>query len=411
MKGKDMQKLPLEGIRVTDFCHVWAGPHVTQWLAVMGAEIIKIESNLRPDLTRSFFATNKTLIPGLNQSVDFAVLNYGKKCCTINMTLPKGRELAKEIMKVSDIVTENFGGAVMDRWGLGYSDLQKLKPDIIMYSGSGFGRTGPYKELPAYAPIVDAFAGLFSLNGCLGSEPCPFGVGGWTDLVAAQHGAFAILAALHHRSNTGEGQYIDLSMTEVASSFLPDAIMDYTMNDRVQGSQGNRDNARAPHGCYRCQGDDEWIAIAVSSDEEWKAFCDAIGNPGLTRDERFSNGLNRWKNQEELDRLIQEWTRTHSHCEAMEILQRAGVMAGPSLKAEEVVQDSQLNEREFFIDIEHPEMGTVRLARLPWKLSDSPQGNYDHAPSLGEHNDYVFKELLNMSDEKIAQLQEKQVIF
>ncbi len=413
MRGKETatQKLPLDGIRITDFCHVWAGPHVTQWLAVMGADVIKIESNLRPDLTRSFFAEGKTLMPGLNQSVDFAVLNYGKKSCTINMTLPKGIELANKLIQLSDIVTENFGGSVMERWGLGYSDLRKLKPDIIMYSGSGWGRTGPYKELPAYAPIVDAFAGFLSLNGYFSGEPCPFGIGGWTDLTAAQHGVFAILAALHHRSKTGEGQYIDLSMTEVAESLLPDAIIDYTMNDRVQGPQGNRDNAMAPHGCYRCRGDDTWVTIAVSNDEEWKAFCDAIGNPWWTMDERFLNGLSRWKNQEELDRLIQEWTKNYTNYEVMEKLQKAGVMAGLSLKTEEVVQDSQLKERGFFIDVEQPEMGIVRLARLPWILNNSPQGNYEHAPSLGEHNDYVFKELLNMSNEEIARLQEEQVIL
>jgi crotonobetainyl-CoA:carnitine CoA-transferase CaiB-like acyl-CoA transferase len=377
----------------------------------MGADVIKIESNLRPDLTRSFFADGKTLMPGLNQSVDFAVLNYGKKSCTINMTLPRGRELVKEIIKVSDIVTENFGGPVMDRWGLGYSDLKKVKPDIIMYSGSGFGRTGPYRELPAYAPIVDAFAGFLALNGYFGSQPCPFGVGGWSDLTAAQHGVFAILAALHHRSKTGEGQCIDLSMTEVVESLLPDAIMEYTMNDRVQEPQGNRDIAMAPHGCYRCEGDDEWVTIAIYSDEDWKAFCDAIGNPEWATDDRFHDGLSRWKNQEAIDSLIQEWTKEYAPHEVVEILQKARVMAGSSLSPQGVVQDRHLEERGFFIDIDHPEMGAVRLARLPWNLSDCPPGNYQHAPSIGEHNDYVFRELLNMPEEEIAQLEQEQVIL
>ena len=403
-----MQKLPLEGIRIVDFTAVWAGPHVTQWLAVMGAEVIKIESNLRPDMTRSFFSNVNT---NLTMSAEYSGLNCGKKACTLNMTLPRARELAKEIIGVSDIVTENFGGSVMDRWGLGYADLKKIKPDIIMYSGSGFGRTGPYKEFPAYAGIAEAFAGLCSLNGYPGGDPLPMATFGYADITSAEHGAFAILTALHHRSKTGEGQYIDLSMTEVVASLLFGAIMDYTMNDRVQGLQGNWNSTMAPHSCYRCQGDDEWVAIAVSNDEEWKAFCYAIGNPELTMDERFRDGLNRWKNQEELDRLIEEWTKNHAHYEVMEILQKAGVMAGPTLKVAEVVQDRHLEERGFFIDVGHPDVGTVRFPRLPWRSSEGPQGNYEQPPCLGEHNDYVFRELLKMPEEEIARLEEEQVIF
>ncbi len=403
-----MEKLPLEGIRVADFTAVWAGSHITQWLGVMGAEVIKIESNLRPDLTRMVFRGMSADCP---MSAVFAVLNYGKKGCTLNMTLPKARELAKEIIKVSDVVAENFGGPVMDRWGLGYSDLKKIKPEIIMYAGSGFGRTGPYKEFPAFAGIVEAFSGLCSLNAHPDGEPLPMATRGYIDLAAAQHGVFAILAALYHRSKTGQGQYIDLSMTEVLSALLPEPIMHYTMNGTVQAPQGNRYSTMAPHGCYRCRGDDEWVVIAVSNDDEWRAFCDAIGNPKWTEDEMFHDGLNRLKNQEQLDSLIQEWTKNHDHYEAMEILQKAGVMAGPSLKVEEVAQDNHLGQRGFFVHIDHPGIGAVRLAGLPWKLSDVPPGNYHHAPLLGEHNYYVFRELLKMPEEEIARLQEEQVIY
>lgn len=402
-----MQKLPLEGIRVVDFTAVWAGPHVTQWLAVMGAEVIKIESALHPDNVRAYWNLETT---GQTINSEFATFNYGKKSCALNMTHPKAREIAKELISISDIVTENFGGPVMDRWGLGYSELTKLKPDIIMYSCSGFGRTGPYKEFPAYAGIVEAFAGLCSLNGYPGGEPRSMATYGYADITSAEHGTLAILAALHHRQKTGEGQYIDLSMTEVVSCLLFEQIMDCTMNSRVQSCQGNRDSVMAPHGCYRCSGDDEWVAIAVSSDEEWKAFCETMGNPEWTKDERFGDGLNRWKNRDEMDILIQEWTKNHSHYEVTQILQKAGVMAGPSLKVEEVIQDLHLRERGFHLEVEHPGLGTWCLAALPWRLSDAPPGNYQHAPELGEHNDYVFRELLNMQEEEIAQLQQEQVI-
>lgn len=412
MTGKvTNDQLPLEGVRVTDFCHVWAGPHVTQWLSVMGADVLKIETTLRPDLTRSFFADGRTLMPGLNRSVDFAVLNYSKKSCTINMTLPQGRDLARQLVRLSDVVTENFGGPVMERWGLAYPRLKELKPDIIMYSGSGFGRTGPYSGFPAYAPIIDAFAGLMALNGYVGADPTPFGVGGWTDLTAAQHGAFAILAALYHRWLTGEGQYIDLSMTEVDCAFLADAIIDYTLNGRVSGPQGNRDVAMAPHGCYRCKGEDRWVAIAVSGDDEWRAFCQAIGEPQWVTDERFRSALARWQNQDELDRLVTDWTQEHTDREVTDILQSAGVSCGPSLSPQEVVQDPQLGERGFFVNIDQAEMGTLQLARLPWSLRDGPAGRYEHAPAIGEHNDYVLKGLLDLSDEEILRLQEEQVIL
>ena len=403
-----MDRLPLDGIRVLDFTIVWAGPHVTEWLGVLGADVIKVESNLRPDMTRSNFRPSDT---GINLSAEFAALNYGKKGCTLNMTQPKARELVKDIVKVCDVVTENFGGPVLNRWGLGYSDLKQLKPDIILYSGSGFGRTGPYKEIPAFAGIVEAFGGLVALNGFLGGEPSPMATRGYADMLAAQHGAFAILAALHHRSETGEGQHIDLSMTEVVAACLPEAILDFTMNGRVKAPQGNRHPAMAPHGCYKCSGDDQWVTIAISTDEEWGAFCEAIGNPEWTKDDKYANTLSRQRNQQELDSLIQEWTRNHSHYEATEILQKAGIMAAPSLKVEEALQDPHLTERGFFKDIDHPGIGPLRHAGLPWRLSDVPPGNYLGCPGLGEHNEYVFRELLNLSDGEIAQLIEEQVIY
>ena len=403
-----MNRLPLDGIRVTDFTAVWAGPHVTQWLAAMGAEVIKIESNLRPDLTRQVFHGMSAECP---MSAVFAGLNYGKKGCTLNMTQPKARELAKEIIRRSDVVTENFGGSVMDRWGLGYAALKEMKPDIILYSGSGFGRTGPDKERPAFAGIIEALSGVCALNAYPDGEPLPMATRGYTDLTAAQHGAFAILAALYHRSKTGVGQHIDLSMTEVMVGFLPEAMIDYAMNDRAQAPRGNRDETMAPHGCYRCQGEDAWVAIAVSTDEEWTAFCQALGNPEWTHDERFQTVLGRLQFQDELDGLIQQWTAGREHYEVAQLLQEAGVMAGPSLTAEEVVQDRHLQERGFFVDVEHPGVGAVRLAGLPCKLGGIPAADYQHAPFIGQDNDYVFRELLNMSDEEIARLEEEQVIY
>ena len=406
-----MQRLPLEGIRVIDFTTVLAGPYMTEWMGVMGAEIIKIETNSRLSDRLALARSSKPRYVGVNESYSFALNNYSKKSITLNMKQPKAVELTKELVKISDIVTENFGGSVMDQWGLGYEELKQHKPDIILFSGSGYGRTGPRKEFPGYAPIVDAFTGLTSVNGYIDSKPVPLGSYGWTDMIQALNGTFAILAALNHRLETGEGQYIDAAMTESNANFMGELFMDYTMNDKVGKPVGNRDSIMAPHGCYRCQGDDKWVAIAVSSEQEWEAFKHAIGSPEWTKKEEFSDELSRWKNQEQLDNLIEEWTKKHDHYEVMKILQEAGVMAGVSVDMAEVVNDRQLNEREFFFDMEHPLMKKLHLARLPWKLSDTPRGNYYCAPLLGEHNDYVFGKLLGMPKEEVTQLEEQKVIY
>jgi benzylsuccinate CoA-transferase BbsF subunit len=405
-----MQKLPLEGIRIMDFGQMWAGPHVTEWLAVMGAEVIKIETRVRLDFMRMVGTPPGLRDKAPNAGSAFACLNFGKKSITLNMNQPKALELARKLVKLCDVVAENFGGPVLERWGLGYSELKKLKPDIILYSGSGYGRTGPHKERPSYAEIVEAFDGSTSVNGYPGGGPNTVGVAPWTDGTQAMHGAFAILAALYHRSKTGEGQYIDAAMIEGSANFLGELVMDYIMNGRIGERIGNRDKVMAPHGCYHCQGEDEWVAIAVSNDEEWKAFCNAIGNPEWTKKKKFSDELGRWKNQDELDKYVEEWTRKHHHYEAMEILQRAGVTAGASLSVQGLAEDVHLKEREFFIETEHPVMGKLRLAGLPWRLSNAPKGNYHYAPLLGEHNDYVFGELLGLSQEEITQLVAEKVL-
>ena len=405
-----MQKLPLEGIRIMDFGQMWAGPHVTQWLVVMGAEVIKVETSVRLDFMRMVGTPPSLRDKAPNSGSGFACLNYSKKSITLNMNQPRAVELAKELVKISDVVTENFGGPVLERWGLGYSELKKLNPDIIVYAGSGYGRTGPHKERPSYAEIVESFDGSTSVNGYPGGEPNTVGVSPWTDATQAMHGAFAILAALYHRSKTGEGQYIDAAMIEGSANFLGELVMDYIMNGRIGERVGNRDNIMAPHGCYHCQGEDEWVTIAVSNDKEWKAFCNAIGNPEWTKKEEFSDELSRWKNQDELDNHVEEWTRKHNNYDVMEILQRAGVTAGASLSVQGVAEDTQLKEREFFVITDHPVMGKLPYAKLPWRLSNTPVGNYNYAPLLGEHNNYVFGELLGLSKEEIAQLVEEKVI-
>jgi crotonobetainyl-CoA:carnitine CoA-transferase CaiB-like acyl-CoA transferase len=406
-----MSGLPLDNIRIIDFGQMWAGPHLSQWLAVMGAEVIKVETHLRIDFMRQIGIPPGFARDNFNAGTAFASLNYGKKSITLNMNQPKASELAKNLIKISDAVTENFGGAILERWGLGYEELKKIKPDIIYYAGSGYGRSGPHRSRPSYAEIVEAYDGSTYLNGYPGGEPATVGVSPWTDATQAMHGAFAIMAALYHRNRTGEGQYIDAAMIEGSSNFLGEMVMGYIMNGSLGERMGNRDKFMAPHGCYRCKGNDAWVAIAVDGQAEWEAFIKAIGSPDWARKEEFNNEFNRRQNQDELDRLVEEWTRNYRQYEVMELLQKVGVAAGASLNIKDLVSDPQLKTRRFFVEIEHPVIGTMTLPGLPWRPDGRQKGNYSSPPLLGEHNEYVFGELLSLTNEEIAKLVEEKVIY
>ena len=406
-----MQQLPLANIRVLDFTQVRVGPQFTQWLAVMGAEVIRVETKTRPE---SFKMTNNPgniTAPVKYRVGYFASLNYSKQSITINMKSPKSFEIIKDLLKHIDIVAENFRTGVMERWGMGYNDLKKINPGIILLSASGFGRTGPMKDEPAYAPVIDGFSGYSYVNGYPDGEPAEAGARGFSDSIAAYQGVFAVMAALYHRSKTGEGQFLDLSMSEADVALGPEAIIEYAVTGRVQQRLGNSDKHMAPHNVYRCLGEDNWIAIAVSNEKEWKGLCKAIGNPKWTKDNKFSDAAGRRTHKDELDALIETWTAKHDHYEAMKILQQAGVIAGASLKVEEFCSDPHIKERGFLIDIEYPDKSSIRRSALPFNLSGSGKGNYTHPPEAGENNRYVFGTIMGLSPEKIKELEKEQVIY
>ncbi len=409
-----MSKLPLEGIRVLEFCQMWAGPHMTEWLSVMGAEVIKLETLPRLDYMRTVGAPAGLAGTGPNVGSAFAGLNWGKKSITLNMTSPKAQDLAKKLVKLCDVVAENFGGAVLDRWGMSYQELKALKPDIIVYAGSGYGRNGPHKERPAYAEIVDAFVGATFANGYPGDEPAVVGVSPWTDAGQAITSSFGILAALYHRIQTGEGQYIDAAMIEENANFLGEMVMGYTINHRIPERTGNRDAIMAPHGCYPCRdtkGEAEWVAIAVADQTEWKALCKLMGNPEWCSRPEFEDELSRWKNQQALDEYLGRWTRTMGSYEIAALLQKAGIAAAPSLSTKQMTHDPHLAEREFFRRTKHAVLGDVLLTTLPFRFSAAGKGNYGVPPLLGEHNDYVFGQLLGLNQAEIKQLTEEKVLY
>jgi benzylsuccinate CoA-transferase BbsF subunit len=402
------KRLPLEGIRVLDFTWAWAGPQATLLLALMGAEVLKVESRHRLDHSRLRSLVAGPSMSGPDASFIFNTLNLNKLSVTLNLSKPEAIQIARSLAKISDVVAQNMRPGVLERLGLGYDDLKKVKPDIIMLSSSAVGSTGPERLYTGYAPTFAAMGGMAYITGRVGGRPAP--LMGTIDLRVGSTGAFAVLAALYHRKMTGEGQHIDLSSAEAVSALMGDAFMDYTMNGRVQERDGNRDRAMAPHAVYRCR-DDKWVSIAVGTEAEWRALCGVIGDARLTRDERFADEFSRWQNQDALDGVIGEWTASRTPIEVMETLQAAGVAAMPVYGGEEIVTDRHVLARGAIEEVEHPLMGKKKVLGPPWRLSKTPARILRHGPLLGEHNDYVLGDLLGMSRDEIARLTAEEVLY
>jgi len=403
------KRKPLEGIRILDFTQVWAGPYCTMLFALYGAEVIKVESAKRPDNSRLFSVTLAIRYKSKDESPLFNTLNLNKLDITLDLSRPRAVELVKDIARHCDVAVENFRPGVMKRLGLDYASLREIKPDIVYLSSSSRGGTGPEWDYAGYAPIFAAMGGLSHITG--NPDGIPSMITGRTDLLVGTSALLAIMAALVYRRKEGIGQYIDLSSSEAITALIGDTFMDYAMNGRNQGRQGNRDAVMVPHTCYRCRGEDKWISIAVAGDGEWQAFCEAIGNPAWTREDRFSDALLRKANETDLDRHVSEWTEKLTIEEVLQILQNAGVAAMPSQSSEDIFNDPHLRQRGAFREIDHPVMGKQTLIGPPWRLSGVPDGNIRHAPLFGEHNAYVFGELLGLPPAEIEELQRDGIIY
>lgn len=406
-----MSRLPLEGIRVADFTWALSGPYSLDWLAVMGAEVIRIESTLKPDILRTNPFVASGAEAGLNQSPGYNCLNYAKKSVTLNLHSEKGIELAKKIIMMSDVVSDSFAYGVMERYGLGYENLKKMKPELVVFSKNTMGAYGRERHLFGWGTAVISYAGLASITG-YEEDGIPQMMGGtWPDYTIGTYSPFTILAAIYHQKMTGKGVFVDYSMCEGVITMIPEAILDYTMNGRVATPKSNKDELMAPHGIYKCSGDDKWVAIAVGSDNEWSELCKIIGREDLARDERYSDLFGRQKNRHELDRLIEEWTKGRAAREVSALLQNAGIAAGPVFRADDVAEDEHLRSRDQFVEIVHPEVGPKLQPALPVRMSKVPKPKLDTAPLIGEHNGYVFGELLGLSGDEIFQLMEESVII
>ncbi len=406
----------LDGIRILDLSRVWAGPLATRMLADIGAEIILIEAPTSHDgiverikamrQAGHHFPYYPDGDPGdepWNRTGLYNDFNRNKLGITINLTTPEGQDVFKRLVKISDVVIENYTPRVMANFGLEYPVLSEINPSLIMISMPGYGKTGPYRDYPAYGTSVEQHAGFSSLIGYADSGPYRT-QSTYTDPLVAINAASALTLALYHRRRTGRGQRIELAHIETSVCFLGEPLLDFAMNRRPPERRGNRHPSMSPHGAYRCLGDDAWLSIAVTNDEEWLAFVDAIGRPPWTNDPRFAGQLGRWHHQDELDKLIAEWTSHQEYHHAMHHLQRAGVTAAAVINAEELVQDPHLAARDYFDEVSHPKAGTHRYPGLPVRLSGIPPGPCRPSPCVGQHSRYVLSEILNMSDQEAASL-------
>lgn len=402
--------LPLEGVRVANFGWVWAGPVVGQTLAFLGAEVYKIESRSRVDLTRGLppFA-------GGVRDPDRSLSNHacwaGNGSVTLDLKREEARDLARRLIAESDVVIENFGPGVMSGLGLGYETLREIKSDLVMFSMPAAGLFGPLKDIRTYGLSLTSTTGLDSLTGYFDGPPVPV-ENAFSDPYNGIMGAFAILTALHHRDRTGRGQHVDYSQQEAVMQMVGPAFMDYELNRRVAGTLGNRHPlaAGAPHGVFPCAGEDRWISIAVLDDEEWRGLVRGMGAPDWASDPELGTSAERIERLEQIHERLAAWTRDFDARELAERLQAEGVPAAPVLGVADLLDDPHYRARGTFVPVHHPLGFDETIYGAYVKMSRTP-ARVEPGPVMGRDNEHVFTGLLGLSEQRYRELVEQKVIY
>ncbi len=398
-----MDKKVFEDLKIAAFSWAMVGPLTLKFFADYGATVVRVETSLRPCVTRTS-APYRDNIAGLNRSGYFNHFSANMMSLSLNMNTPQGLGVAKELVSWADVVMENFTPGVMDKWGLGYEALTKIKPGIIMVRQNGFGIEGPYKNLAAFGMILAAIAGIPNYIGWPDGGPLPIGVGAYTDSISPRFASAALIAALEYRDRTGKGQLIDLAQFETALYFLLPGLLDAAANGREPVRNGNAVSYAAPHNVYRCRGEERWCTVAVTRDAQWTALCKAIGMPDLAADQRFDTLQHRKENESALDAMIEAWTAERAPEDVMTALQAVGVPAGIVENAADVLNDPQLRERGLFWPMEHSEMGMFTHLGSSMVLSKTPAQASMPSPCIGEHSEYVLTRILGKTDEEFVEL-------
>ena len=407
-------KGPLHGLRVLEMGQLIAIPSAMKMLADMGAQVIRMESIHRLESYRNAsLYENNSEGAFWNRGANFYEQNRNKLGLTLDLSKPEGLSILKELIKVSDIFAENFTPRVMKSFGIEYEDLVKIKPDLIMVSSTGYGFDGPWANFGATGPATESASGMAIMTGYHNDMPIMPEIP-YIDYTAAEHTVFAIMSALIHRMSTGEGQFIDISQTETASATVPEALLDFIVNGRVEPRHGNDDPVMAPHGCFRCKGQDKWITIAVQNDHEWKTLCEILNiEEAQAKSKDYSSTLDRWTNRNELHKLIDNHTKDWDNHKLTHLLQSNGVAAGSVMESPDLLFDKHLQDRGFYEVVEHhPSTGMPPLpyASRPWKFSETPAVTPKAAPIMGENNEFILKELLGKTDEEFDELVVTQII-
>lgn len=405
-------KMPLEGIKVADFSWFAAGPICAENMASFGATVVRVESETRMDGLRGVmpFAKDKT---GYNVSGYYNNYNAGKLNLALNMSTDQGQELARRLVAWADVFLTNFTPRVVERWGLTYDKLSATNPQIIAAYVPMQGYDGPHRDFLGFGAVLTPITGYSHLSGFPQRQPFGLGTNYPDYVINPGHTLVAILAALRYRRRTGKGQHIECAQIESSVCPLGTAIFDYTVNGRVQERAGNGLPYAAPHGAFKCKplsegssapADERWIAIACFTDAEWRTLVEAMGNPDWALDSKFGSPDGRKQHETELEQQIEAWTADKDADDLMEELQRRGVAAGVVQSAREMLADEHLKERGYYVYLDHPEAGRTAYDGPPLKLSKTPGKLRSPAPLLGEHTEYVCKEILGLSDEEVADL-------
>jgi len=397
-----MTKQIFEGLRVADFCWAAAGPQVGRELAEHGATVIRVESHRRLDILRSS-PPFKDSIPTFNRSAFFTQYNANKYGISLDLGNPRAREVTRRLISWADIVGESMGPGAMAKLGLDYESCRKINPQIIYFSTCMLGQYGPHRDFRGVGTHVNALGGFCAVTGWPDSEPTQIFTA-YSDYISPWYTLIAVMGALLRRRKTGVGMYMEQSQLEAAVSFLGPHVLDYAVNHNLLNRRGNRDRYMSPHGVYPCRGSDRWVALAVTSDEDWQRLCHVMGNPEWTKDPRYDSVVGRKENEDEVDRLIGDWTKDFLPEQVLAMLQGAGIAAGVVQTGDDLLGDPQLKHREHYHALNHPVIGSHSYHAPAYRLSQTPCVIDKPAPCVGEHNQYVYKDILGFSDDEIADM-------